>query len=171
MLLTKPQKKILALVEKLGAVRYGQLVTLLGGSGSPSAEKLDAMLRQLRYAGLLRGNGEIVCASGVDPPRNAYLEAIDIMLEVTGGDVLDCAAGRAPILLRFLSGGEQSRPFFVVSGQTPALDLPLPLLPGQRAIVLLPENDPALRAALPSSHFAAVPGLHGQHHFFRCGGK
>lgn len=169
MLMTKPQKAALELVQNLKAVRYSQLAALLKPYGSPRPDQLDAMLWQLCFAGMLTRDQEIICASGVDPPDRAHFEAIDVMLEITGGDILACAAGSAPVLLRFLSGGEQSRAFFVASGHTPALDLPLPLLPGQRGIILLPENDPALRSALPASHFAAVADANGRHHFFRCG--
>lgn len=171
MLLTKPQRRVLELAEKLGAVRYRQLVSLLEPCGQSRPGQLDAMLRQLCYAGIVTWDREIICASGADPPGEEHFEAIDVMLEITNGNVLDCAAGRGPVLLRFLSGGDQARPFFVASHRNPARDLPLPLLPGQRAVVMLAENNAALRAALPSSHFAAVPDANGRHRFFRCGGK
>jgi len=93
------------------------------------------------------------------------------MLEITDGAVMACSAGQHPTLLRFLSDGEKARCFFVLPGDEPALHLPLKLLHGQRAIVLLPANDSALRAALPQDHFVAVPDSNGRHRFYRCGGK
>lgn len=169
MLLTKPQKAALELVHSLGAVRRDQLQRLIKPRRSP--EQLDAMLRQLSFGGFVFFTGDIVCASGADPPDKTFLDAIDVMLEITDGAVMACSAGHRPVLLRFLSDGEKARCIFVLSGDKPALHLPLKLLRGQRAIVMLPENDGALRAALPPDHFVAVPDGDGRRRFFRCGGK
>ena len=129
------------------------------------------MLKQLCFGGMLQVAGGIVTASGTDPPAPEYLEAIDVMLEVTGGDVLACSAGRSPVLLRFVSGGEKPRGFSVLRAHAGAFFLPLDTLPGQRVIVMMAENDQELRAALPASHFIAVPGAGGLHRFYRCGSK
>lgn len=171
MFLTKPQRAALDLIRSLGGVRRGQLRRLLKPYGPPSPEQLDAMLRQLSFGGFVFFTGDIVCASGADPPDKTFLDAIDVMLEITDGAVMACSAGHRPVLLRFLSDGEKARCFFVLSGDKPALHLPLKLLRGQRAIVMLSENDGALRAALPPDHFVAVPDRDGRRRFFRCGGK
>ena len=162
----------MTLLRDLGGARRDQLVKLLARE-EVTPERLDAMLRQLLHGGFITApSPKVVCASGLDPPAETFLEAVDVMLEITNGRVLACEAGRDPVLLRFFSDGETPRCFLVASGSSPRIMLPLELLPGQRAIVMLWENDADLRARLPSSHFVAVaaPGG-GAHRFFRCGGR
>lgn len=117
-------------MQNLKAIRYRQLSALMKAHGPITPNQLDAMLRQLCYAGLLKQDQEIICASGADPPGETHFEAIDVMLEITDGEIPVCVAEHAPLLLRFLSSGERSRAFFVISGQDPALYLPLSLLHG-----------------------------------------
>ena len=77
---------------------------------------MEPMLRQLRAASSdIRYDGDLVYLSGTTPDSRR-LEAIDIMLELTGGkpESFGGAGAPPPLLLRF-SLGETDRRFFTVA--------------------------------------------------------
>lgn len=108
MMLSVQQRFILDALRKLGCIRRAQLLVLTREKFRRddlviSEERLNAMLRQLRYGmGDFRLEGDLVKLSQ-KPPDAQRLEAIDVMLELTRGTPLDFNARlRRPVLLQFM---------------------------------------------------------------------
>ena len=108
MMLSVQQRFILEALRKLGCIRREQLLVLTREKFRRddlviSEERLDAMLRQLRYGmGDFRLEGDLVKLSQ-KPPDVQRLEAIDVMLELTCGTPLDFNARlHRPVLLQFM---------------------------------------------------------------------
>ncbi len=90
MFLSIQQKFILDTIKKLNCVRNRQLHVLVRGRFQRddfeiTQARMDAMLRQLRAGTAdVRMDGELAWLSNVQPDARR-LEAIDVMLELTGG--------------------------------------------------------------------------------------
>lgn len=173
MLLSRQQRYMLDIIRRLGCVRRNQLWILTREQFREKdyampARNIDVMLQQMRHRILeLRMEGEIVRLSArhPDPLR---LEAIDVMLELSGGTLLDfnpCPS--PPELLQFVCGSERIRRFTVAN-----LDrrlLPREAQPSERVIWInaagrLPEG-----LLLPQKHFFAARQSNGSHRFFGSG--
>ncbi len=172
MFLSVQQKYIVETVRKLGSLRREQLLVLVRERFRRpdlvlTPERLDAMLRQLRFGvESIRLEGDMVCLPGVEPdPR--LMEAVDVMLELSAGTPLDFQTVRdVPFLLRFSLGGDTLRLFSVA-------DLLLPGLPERtqrrrmERIVWIAEDGVAPEnLALPRRHFFAVRQQDGTHRFY-----
>lgn len=172
MFLSVQQKYIVEAVRKLGCLRREQLLVLARERFRRpdlvlTSERLDAMLRQLRFGvESIRLEGDMVCLPGVEPdPR--LMEAVDIMLELSEGTPLDFQTVRdVPFLLRFSLGGDTLRLFSVA-------DLLLPDLPERtqrrrmERIVWIAEDGAAPEnLTLPRRHFFAVRQQDGTHRFY-----
>ena len=100
MFLSIQQKFILDTLKKLNCVRRRQLHTLVRGRFQQDGleitqARMDAMLRQLRAGTAdVRMDGELVWLSTAQPDARR-LEAIDVMLELTGGKPQEFNARRA----------------------------------------------------------------------------
>ena len=180
MLLSIQQRYILEVLQKLGCIRREQLLILTRERFRRSdlvisERRMEAMLRQLRNGVAdFRLEDDLVARTHA-LPNAQRLEAIDVMLELTGGAPLDFQGRlRHPLLLQFT--WEQApgsiRPVTVA-------DLP-PAEQGRmeqleqycRARVvwlcgdnLLPEGLP-----LPSKHFIAIRKADGLHDFYGSNG-
>ena len=181
MLLSVQQRFILDALKKLGCLRREQLLLLTRGrfqrqDFTLSDARMDAMLRQLRHCvAEFRWEGELVKLGSV-VPKPERLEAINIMLELTGGVPLDFNARlKSPLLLQFTWGSSEreTRPFTVAL--LPALDgVGLNLLQQYRrarviwlpGIAGMPEG-----LALPPKHFCAVQIENGSHRFYGYNGR
>lgn len=172
MFLSVQQKYIVETVRKLGCLRRGQLLTLVREKYRRpdlvlTPERLDAMLRQLRFGvESIRLEGNLVCLPGVEPdPR--LMEAIDVMLELSEGMPLDFQTVRdVPFLLRFSLGGDTLRLFSVA-------DLLLPDLPErtqrrrmERIVWIVEDGTAPAGLTLPRRHFFAVRQQDGTHRFY-----
>lgn len=175
MMLSVQQRFILDSLRKLGCVRRDQLLVLIREKFRRSdliisEPRLEAMLRQLRYGlGEFRLEGDLVKLSRL-PPDGQRLEAIDVMLELTRGMVLDFDARvQRPVLLQFT--WEQSpgtvRPFTVAALPEMEPERRERLEQYRRARVVwlccggLPDG-----MTLPSKHFLAVRKPDGTHGFY-----
>ena len=94
MLLSVQQKYILEILRRTGCIRRRQLFPLVREKFRPmgveiSEHRLEVMLRQLRHCvGEVRMEEELVRLSHARPdPRR--LEAVDVMLELSGGAPVD----------------------------------------------------------------------------------
>lgn len=174
MLLSLQQRYILDVLEKLRYVRYGQLLILTREHFRRSdlvitPQRMDAMLRQLHMgAEHLRMEGDLISLK--PPPHDAlYLEAVDVMLEVSEGKPLDMKiCSEQPQLLRFTLG-ESSVQLFTVAH----LSEPAPTLPGRDApspveqiIWLTGDSAPPSGLTLPARHYLAVRKTDGTHRFY-----
>ena len=89
MLLSVHQKYILATLRELGCLRKGQLQTVVQGRFDwPEAEaahrRMEAMLRQMcNGIGEFHSDAEFVWL-GSSQPDARFLEAVDVMLELSG---------------------------------------------------------------------------------------
>lgn len=174
MLLSLQQRYILEVLEKLRCVRYGQLLILTREHFRRSdlvitPQRMDAMLRQLHMgAEDLRMEGDII--SLLPSPCDAlYLEAVDVMLEVSEGKPLDMKiCSERPQLLRFTLGESSVGLFTVAHLSGPAPTLPncnaLPAV--EQLIWLTGDSAPPGNLALPARHYLAVQRPDGTHRFY-----
>lgn len=132
---------------------------------------MDIMLRQMRSGiGGFRLDGGLVALSAATPDP-LRLEAIDIMLELTGGKPLDFNARlKAPLLLQFTWGSDEAaaRPFTVAllpKGQEQQAER-LNDYRRARVIWLSDTGTPPDGLALPPKHFFAARMSDGTHRFY-----
>lgn len=172
MTLSKQQKFILDAIRSLGCVKREQLLKLyMAHSLLPeerAACQLDAMLRQLRNCvGELRLEGDLVRIDRIKPKAHR-LEAIDVMLELTGGVVpLYKARLPPPLLLRFALGADAATVFVVIRFEDmDAAQAELKTCGDQRVIWLSEYLPGDGVPALPPNHFFAVRKQDGTHGFY-----
>lgn len=172
MILSKQQKFILGIVRDLGCVKREQLTTLyIAHTPMPqerAERQLDAMLSQLRYCICeIRLDNETVRIDKIEPDRYR-LEAIDVMLELTGGTAPFYKARLPPpLLLRFTLGGDAASTFVVVRYDDKAVaETELKISGGQRVIWLAEYLPADGTVALPPGHFLAVRKQDGTHGFY-----
>lgn len=87
MLLTKQQKYLLAVLEKLGCAEQRQLAALLQktfafSSLDDAVRVTGACVRQMQMGGLLQISDGLVTQTG-GQPSTQQIEAIDVMLELS----------------------------------------------------------------------------------------
>ena len=119
MLLTKQQKYLLAVLEKLGCAEQRQLAALLQktfafSSIDDAVRVTNACVRQMQMGGLLQISNGLVTQTGGQPSPQ-QIEAIDVMLELSAAQPESFYAVDQHILLRF-SLGEASFKQFVTLG-------------------------------------------------------
>lgn len=122
MLLSTQQKYIISVLRQIRYIRSCQLCALTAQHYRPqgieiSQHRMDVMLRQLRAGtNFVRLQEDIVCYGKctVDP---RYLEAIDVMLELSGCDPSFFSSERleSPFLLRFTGSSEELSYLFTVA--------------------------------------------------------
>lgn len=174
MFLSAQQKFILDALGKLNCVRRRQLHALVRGqfetdSFSVTQARMDAMLRQLRMGMAdVRVDDELVWLSNTQPDSRR-LEAVDVMIELTGGRPgVISASAEPPCLLRF-AFGDELRLFTVASLDT----APVGLLERGRAerIVWISDTGTIPQGlALPPKHFFAARQPDGSHRFYGSNG-
>lgn len=170
MLLSIQQKYIVEVLRQLGYIRQEQLRTLVQEKFSEmeiSDQRMKAMLRQLRYAvGEVRLDADAIWL-GATQPDARRLEAVDVMLELAEGRMLDFfVAVHPPELLRFSLGGSSLRLFTVATLSDPlhssiqARDSP------GRVVWLSDSGAPPDGLTLPPKHFFAARQPDGSHRFY-----
>lgn len=173
MLLTIQQKCIMEILQKLGCIRRDQLLTLLRGRYREQVkvmrpEHLTPMLRQL--VGISRAvcvEGEVIrlTAQTADP---LYLEAIDVMLELTSGCPIQFSrSGMPSALLCFLYGDALTACYIMPleAGTMPLLHHSK-VAETERFIWLTGKTSPCLRGEIPDGHIFAQQQKDGTHRFF-----
>ena len=142
MLLTKQQKYLLAVLEKLGCAEQRQLAALLQktfafSSIDDAVRVTNACVRQMQMGGLLQISDNIVsqCEEWAIPQR---IEAIDVMLELSAAQPESFYAVDRHILLRFSFGGPSFKQFVIVSGSDPLPEREI--RQDEKIIVLLPDS-------------------------------
>ena len=174
MFLSIQQKFILDVLKKLNCVRRRQLHALVRGRFQQDGfeitqARMDAMLRQLRAGTVdVRVDGELVWLSNAQPDARR-LEAIDVMLELTGGKPQEFSRSRKPPrLLRFAYGDDLH--LITVASLDAA---PAELLERGRAerIVWIADSGEAPKGlTLPPKHFFAARQSDGSHRFYGSNG-
>lgn len=173
MLLSVQQKYILSVLRQIKYIRARQLHAMTAQHYRTegidiSRARMDAMLRQLRaISGFVRFRGDVVCCGEhtVDPH---YLEAIDVMLELTRCAPVFYSAERLekPFLLRFTGGSENTIHLFSVAWMgVPRCIAGTQRMKGERIIWIADRLD-RRGLMLPRHHIFAARQEDGTHRFF-----
>lgn len=173
MMLSKQQKYIIEVLKQLKYLRVRQLHAILWTYYQPKGieinqKRMDAMLRQLHIgSNIVFLQGDLVLL-GRREVSERYLEAIDVMLELTENTPVfySCERLQEPFLLRFSGDGEMSGLIFSVahldiSGRIAAT----PRMKGER-IIWVSDSADIGTLTLPRHHFFAARQEDGTHRFF-----
>lgn len=178
MLLSRQQRYVLDVLQRLGCVRREQLRALMKAQFFPedkpvSPALVDAMLRQFRC-----GNIEVCCEGDTIflPGRKAdgrVLEAVDVMLELSGARPTDFTAEeKDAVLLRFSVTGRRVSLFAVLHAADlagPDVRAPPVISKAERVIILLSSDCPPPTPHIPNTVFYALRQKDGSHRFFARG--
>ena len=168
MLLTKQQKYLLAVLEKLSCAEQRQLAALLQktfafSSIDDAVRVTNACVRQMQMGGLLQISDNIVsqCEEWAIPQR---IEAIDVMLELSAAQPESFYAVDKHTLLRFALGEPSFKQFVIVSGS----DLPpeREIRQDEKIIVLLPNGAKPEIFPYTRPVIFAIRQENGTHRFF-----
>lgn len=142
MLLTKQQKYLLAVLEKLGCAKQRQLAALLQKTFAFSAlddavRVTGACVRQMQMGGLLQISDGLITQTG-GQLNTQRIEAIDVMLELSAAQPESFYAVDKHILLRFSLGEPSFKQFVIVSGSDPPPEHEIQQ--DKKIIALLPDS-------------------------------
>ena len=168
MLLTKQQKYLLAVLEKLGCAEQRQLAALLQkmfafSSIGDAMRVTNACVRQMQMGGLLQISDNIVsqCEELAIPQR---IEAIDVMLELSATQPESLYAVDRHILLRFSLGEPSFKQFVIVSGSDPPPEREI--RQDEKIIALLPDSIRPETFPYTRPVIFAIRQENGTHRFF-----
>ena len=174
MFLSTQQKFILDALRTLNCVRRRQLHVLVRGrfetdSFSVTQARMDVMLRQLRMGTFdVRMDDGLVWLSNVQPDSRR-LEAIDVMLELTGGKPGVIRTSAEPPRLLHFAYGDELRLFTVASLDTTPAEL-LKRGRAERIVWIADSGEIPQGLALPPKHFFAARQPDGSHRFYGSSG-
>ena len=142
MLLTKQQKYLLAVLEKLGCAELRQLAALLEktfafSSFDDAVRVTGACVRQMQMGGLLQISDGLITQTG-GQLNTQRIEAIDVMLELSAAQPESFYAVDKHILLRFSLGEPSFKQFVIVSGSDPPPEHEIQQ--DKKIIALLPDS-------------------------------
>ena len=168
MLLTKQQKYLLAVLEKLGCAEQRQLAVLLQKMFAFSflddaVRVTGACVRQMQMGGLLQISDSIVSHYG-ERAVSQQIEAIDVMLELSATQPEDFYAVDKHILLRFSLGEPNFKQFVIVSGSDPPPERELQQ--DKKIIALLPDGTKPEIFPYTRPVIFAIRQENGTHRFF-----
>ena len=168
MLLTKQQKYLLAVLEKLGCAEQRQLAALLQkmfafSSIGDAMRVTGACVRQMQMGGLLQIADNIVAQVG-EQPAAQQIEAIDVMLELSAAQPEDFYAVDKHTLLRFSLGEPSFKQFVIVSGSDPPPEREM--RQDEKVIVLLPDSAKPETFSYTRPVIFAIRQENGTHRFF-----
>ena len=168
MLLTKQQKYLLAVLEKLGCAEQRQLAALLQKMFAFSflddaVRVTNACVRQMQMGGLLQISNGLVTQTGGQPSPQ-QIEAIDVMLELSATQPESFYAVDKHILLRFSLGEPSFKQFVIVSGSDPLPEREI--RQDEKIIVLLPDSIRPEAFSYTRPVIFAIRQENGTHRFF-----
>lgn len=168
MLLTKQQKYLLAVLEKLGCAEQRQLAALLQKMFAFSflddaVRVTNACVRQMQMGGLLQISNGLVTQTGGQPSPQ-QIEAIDVMLELSAAQPESFYAVDQHILLRFSLGEASFKQFVIVSGSDPPPEHEIRR--DEKIIVLLPDDIRPETFPYTRPVIFAIRQENGTHRFF-----
>ena len=168
MLLTKQQKYLLAVVEKLGCAEQRQLAALLQKMFAFSflddaVRVTNACVRQMQMGGLLQISNGLVTQTGGQPSPQ-QIEAIDVMLELSAAQPESFYAVDQHILLRFSLGEASFKQFVIVSGSDPPPEHEIRR--DEKNIILLPDGIRPEAFSYTRPVIFAIRQENGTHRFF-----
>lgn len=168
MLLTKQQKYLLAVLDKLGCAEQRQLAVLLQkmfafSSIDDAVRVTGACVRQMQIGGLLQISDGHVTPTG-ERPTTQQIEAIDVMLELSAAQPESFYAVDQHILLRFSLGEASFKQFVIVSGSDPPPEHEIRR--DEKIIILLPDSIKPEAFSYTRSVIFAIRQENGIHRFF-----
>ena len=168
MLLTKQQKYLLAVLEKLGCAEQRQLAALLQKMFAFSflddaVRVTNACVRQMQMGGLLQISNGLVTQTGGQPSPQ-QIEAIDVMLELSAAQPESFYAVDRHILLRFSLGEPSFKQFVIVSGSDPPPEHEIQQ--DKKIIALLPDSIRPEAFSYTRPVIFAIRQENGTHRFF-----
>lgn len=168
MLLTKQQKYLLAVLEKLGCAEQRQLAALLQkifafSSLDDAVRVTGACVRQMQMGGLLQISNGLVTQTGGQPSPQ-QIEAIDVMLELSAAQPESFYAVDQHILLRFSLGEASFKQFVIVSGSDPPPEHEIRR--DEKIIILLPDSIKPEAFSYTRPVIFAIRQENGTHRFF-----
>ena len=168
MLLTKQQKYLLAVLEKLGCAEQRQLAALLQktfafSSIGDAMRVTNACVRQMQMGGLLQNSDGLVTQTG-GQPNTQRIEAIDVMLELSAAQPEDFFAVDKHTLLRFSLGEPSFKQFVIVSGSDPPPEHEIQQ--DKKIIALLPDSIKPEAFSYTRPVIFAIRQENGTHRFF-----
>lgn len=168
MLLTKQQKYLLAVLEKLGCAEQRQLAALLQKMFAFSflddaVRVTNACVRQMQMGGLLQISNGLVTQTGGQPSPQ-QIEAIDVMLELSAAQPESFYAVDQHILLRFSLGEPSFKQFVIVSGSDPPPEHEI--RQDEKIIALLPDSIKPEAFSYTRPVIFAIRQESGTHRFF-----
>ena len=168
MLLTKQQKYLLAVLEKLGCAEQRQLAALLQKMFAFSlfddaVRVTNACVRQMQMGGLLQISNGLVTQTGGQPSPQ-QIEAIDVMLELSAAQPESFSAVDQHILLRFSLGEPSFKQFVIVSGSDPPPEHEI--RQDEKIIALLPNSIKPEAFSYTRPVIFAIRQESGTHRFF-----
>ena len=168
MLLTKQQKYLLAVLDKLGCAEQRQLVALLqktfAFSSIDNAVRVTAAcVRQMQMGGLLQTSDGLVTQTG-GQLNTQRIEAIDVMLELSAAQPEDFFAVDKHTLLRFSLGEPSFKQFVIVSGSDPPPEHEIQQ--DKKIIALLPDSIKPEAFSYTRPVIFAIRQENGTHRFF-----
>ncbi len=175
MLISKQQRYMLDVLQRVNCIRKDQLEALLKTRFFPPEKTVppgfvDAILRQFRCC-----NIEVGCEGDTiflpeKAPDSRLLEAIDVMLELSGAKPSDFWTGdHGPVLLRFSVTGKRVSLFAVLHAgdlKGPDVRAPPAMRKAERVVVLLSGDGPPPALNIPNTLFYALRQKNGAHRFF-----
>lgn len=173
MFLSIQQRYILELLRKAGYLRCQQLLILTREKFRPQGIEIteiqmETMLRQLRNGTDIRLSGDVVQCS-MSEPDPYRLEAIDIMLELSGGRQQDFKVHLpAPAVLRFAYGEDKLKIMTValMSGGDSALPDIMERHRAERIVWFTEDGALPEELMLPAKHFFAARQPDGTHRYY-----
>ena len=168
MLLTKQQKYLLAVLEKLGCAEQRQLAALLQktfafSSIDDAMRVTGACVRQMQMGGLLQISDDLVTQTG-ERLTTQRIEAIDVMLELSAAQPESFYAVDQHILLRFSFGEPSFKQFVIVSGSDPPPEHEIQQ--DKKIIALLPDSIRPEAFSYTRPVIFAIRQENGTHRFF-----
>ena len=168
MLLTKQQKYLLAVLEKLGCAEQRQLAALLQktfafSSFDDAVRVTGACVRQMQMGGLLQISDGLITQTG-EQPITQQIEAIDVMLELSAAQPESFYAVDQHILLRFSLGEPSFKQFVIVSGSDPPPEHEIQQ--DKKIIALLPDSIKPEAFSYTRPVIFAIRQENGTHRFF-----
>ena len=168
MLLTKQQKYLLAVLDKLGCAEQRQLAALLQkmfafSSLDDAVRVTNACVRQMQMGGLLQIVDSIITQIGAQPSTQR-IETIDVMLELSAAQPKNFYVVDKHILLRFSLGEPSFKQFVIVSGSDPPPEREI--RQDEKIIVLLPDGAKPEAFSYTRPVIFAIRQGNGTHRFF-----
>ena len=174
MLISKQQKFLLDALERLGCARTDQLAGLIrpvfcAGKPEIAPRLVASAMRQLEYCNAeITRDGDVYTVPGEHVDYDG-LQAVDIMLQLSSGAVLDYRKGKWPVLLRFSIQEQKVRSFAVASYGSWAAKAHF--TPCERIILLFDGRGQPEALPVSNKQFFAVRQEDGTHRFFALDGK